>query len=305
MNRSAAVLVLCLVSFMMLSISSIPGKGYGGDDKDQYVGADACKECHESNYKSYAKSIHGKKAWGSPAATAGCEACHGPGGQHVDKGGGNTGIISFDKKTASAIKVAACLRCHDDSEELLSWKMGEHGKAGLSCDSCHMVHTGATVALKSAETELCVSCHKDVRNQVNRQSHHPIMEGKVKCSDCHSPHGGVNRMMLKNDSGPELCYGCHQEKRGPYAFEHAPVAEKCGSCHEPHGSNHNNLLTSKVPQLCQGCHNLGLGHTSKAYTVQHGFGGNATSDKNKFFAQACVNCHGDIHGSNRSPWFLR
>jgi hypothetical protein len=60
-----------------------------------------------------------------------------------------------------------------------------------------------------------------------------------------------------------------------------------------------------VPQLCESCHNIGAGHTSRAYTKQHGFLGEATANKNKFFARGCLNCHGNIHGSNRAPMFLR
>lgn len=140
---------------------------------------------------------------------------------------------------------------------------------------------------------------------MNRRSHHPMQEGKIKCTDCHTPHGGFGKKMVRADSTPDLCFKCHAEKRGPFAFEHPPVVENCATCHEVHGSNHDNLLVSKVPQICQSCHNTGSGHTSRAYNLQHSFGGAATANKNKFFAQGCLNCHGNIHGSNRNPAFER
>lgn len=298
-----------LYLFVVVSLALLcPVLLHGQNKTAEYVGADACKDCHETESVSYLKTIHAKKAISrSPAASQGCESCHGPGSAHAQQGGGKGvgGMVSFAKSEPPDKKSAACLRCHENSKALDSWRMGTHAARGVSCTDCHAGHSGNRSSLKAREPNLCLDCHKQVASQINRQSHHPIQEGKVKCTDCHSPHGGYGRTMLRADSKTDLCLTCHQELRGPFPFEHPPVAENCITCHQPHGSNHENLLTRKSPQLCQGCHTTGLGHTSRAYTAQHGFAGNATANKNKFFAQGCLNCHGDIHGSNRSPQFLR
>jgi predicted CXXCH cytochrome family protein len=76
------------------------------------------------------------------------------------------------------------------------------------------------------------------------------------------------------------------------------------NCHEIHGSNHTKLLVRKVPFLCQSCHTR-TGHPSRPATNYHSFLGPATSQKNRFFARSCLNCHGNIHGSSRSPGFDR
>jgi DmsE family decaheme c-type cytochrome len=302
---SAAFLSLFVIaSVALLFPSLVRGEG----KTSEYVGAEACKDCHASQYGTYAKSVHAKKGIpGSPGASQECESCHGPGGAHVEKGGGKGagGLAAFARGEAAEKKSAPCLACHSDSRALNSWQFGTHRARGVSCTDCHTAHSAAKGDLKGREPALCLSCHKQVGNQISRQSHHPIQEGKVKCTDCHSPHGSFDKKMLRADSPSDLCFTCHQEKRGPFPFEHPPVAEDCTICHQAHGSNHENLLTRKVPQLCQACHNEGLGHTSSAYTKQHGFSGNATAGKNKFFAQGCLNCHGNIHGSSRSPQFLR
>lgn len=267
-----------------------------------YVGVETCKGCHEDYYRSYASSIHAKgKIAGSPATTNACESCHGPGGEHADKGGGKGigGLITFEKKGDTRVQTAQCLTCHEESRQTAFWNLGAHKRNVVACNSCHAVHTVATTKLKAAETDVCFACHRDIRSQFNKQSRHPVTDGLLRCSNCHEVHGGFGRKLIKADGVTELCYGCHAEKRGPFMWEHPPVAENCLTCHQPHGSNHGRLLERKVPQLCQSCHDsLGGGHNAEAYTRQHSFGGVAAFDKNKFVTRSCLNCHTNIHGSN-------
>jgi predicted CXXCH cytochrome family protein len=76
------------------------------------------------------------------------------------------------------------------------------------------------------------------------------------------------------------------------------------NCHEVHGSNHSRLLTRKVPLLCQSCHDVGT-HPTRPYTNLQSFLGSATAGKNRFFGGSCLNCHGNIHGSSLSQFFVR
>jgi DmsE family decaheme c-type cytochrome len=274
-----------------------------------YAGSEACKGCHEDYYKGFIKSIHGKKAVsGTPVNQEGCESCHGPGAQHVEKGGGKgVGLLVFGRKTDARAKDSRCLACHEVSKDMPFWNLSRHKTMGVSCVDCHSIHSPGAKKdmLKVAEPDLCFGCHKNIRAQTNKQSHHPIREGKIKCSDCHNPMGTSNmKAMIKADSVNDLCYKCHAEKRGPYAFEHPPVPENCLNCHEIHGSNHTKLLVRKVPFVCQSCHTA-TGHPSRPYTNFHSFGGPATAQKNKFFGRSCLNCHGNIHGSSLSPAFVR
>ena len=148
---------------------------------------------------------------------------------------------------------------------------------------------------KPNEPEVCFGCHVDIRVAVSKRSHHPIIEDKVSCSSCHSPHGSLSRHMVKADDPQQLCFTCHADKRGPYVYEHPPVAENCLTCHTPHGSIHAKLLTEKVPNLCQDCHDWQR-HPGTPYDAKTAFTGSSPS--NRFFGRACLNCHGAIHGSN-------
>jgi len=292
-----------LISIFFLS----PQSSVRGDTN--YVGSETCKGCHEAAFDSYAKSVHAKKAIpGSPVNKEGCETCHGPGAQHAEKGGGKgVAVVAFGKKVDAREKASKCLACHGETKNLAFWDMSKHKSADVSCDNCHSMHVGGNRQnlLKAKDPEACFECHKDIRAQTNKQSHHPIREGKVKCNDCHNPHGSFDiKAMIKADSVNDLCYKCHTEKRGPYAFEHAPVPENCLSCHEIHGSNHGKLLVRKVPYLCSSCHSTDS-HPTRAYNNLHQFGGSATAYKNRFFARSCLNCHGNIHGSSVSAGFNR
>ena len=300
------VLIFLFVSFIFLLIL-ITQSSVKGDS--EYVGSEACKDCHEAYYNKFMKSIHGKKAIpGTPINRDGCESCHGPGAQHIEKGGGKgVGLLVFGRKTDARAKDSKCLACHEVSKDMPFWNLSRHKTMDVSCVDCHSIHSAGAKKdmLKVAEPDLCFGCHKNIRAQTNKQSHHPIREGKIKCSDCHNPMGTSNmKGMIRADSVNDLCYKCHAEKRGPFAFEHPPVPENCLYCHEIHGSNHLKLLVRKVPFVCQSCHTA-TGHPSRPYTNFHSFGGPATANKNKFFGRACLNCHGNIHGSMLSPGFVR
>jgi len=294
------VLSVFLALFVLL-LSAYAQKSAEGDAG--YVGADTCKGCHTEYYDSYAKSIHARKALpGSPANLNACESCHGSGSAHVEKGGGKgTGMFVFSRKADAKDKAAKCLACHEESRHLAFWDNGRHKSAGVSCDDCHSIHGGRDKNLKTDQPDLCFGCHKDIRMMSNRQSHHPIKEGRMNCTDCHNPHGGFGPKMVKADSVNELCFKCHAEKRGPFRFEHQPVAENCLTCHNVHGSNHRSMLVSKPPQLCQNCHGDG-GHPGRPYTAQRSFKG--PDPRSQMFSRACMNCHTNIHGSNSANGFF-
>lgn len=308
--------LIFLLGFLIFIFFLGPQTNVRGDDK--FVGSETCKGCHEDYYNKFMKSMHGKKAVpGNPANTEGCESCHGPGAQHVEKGGGKgVAIFTFGKKVDPKERAAKCLSCHEDTKTVAFWNMNRHKRAGNACNDCHSVHKGVDKLLVAREPDLCFGCHQGIRAQTNKQSHHPVNEKfvshqKLTCSSCHDTMGSfvaepVNSFstrigtgtdkMLRTDSLTELCYKCHADKRGPFLWEHPPVEENCLTCHEAHGSNHSKLLSQKVPLLCQNCHTTG--HPSSPLTARSSFTGPATSGKNRFFARSCLNCHTNIHGSN-------
>jgi predicted CXXCH cytochrome family protein len=73
------------------------------------------------------------------------------------------------------------------------------------------------------------------------------------------------------------------------------VSENCLNCHEPHGSNHEKLLTSPRPALCQQCHIM-QGHMSQLLT--RGLLASGSRADVRMIGRSCSNCHSQVHGSN-------
>ena len=167
-----------------------------------------------------------------------------------------------------------------------------HEQAGIACADCHRVHAAVdAVRSRDGQASQCVGCHAGVGADMLKASSHPMRRNQLLCRDCHDPHGG--EALLRDSAGNEACTRCHAELRGPFLWEHPPAAEDCGICHEPHGANQPSLLTRRAPQLCQACHSS-VGHRSWPQLPSR------PSDPGAEFllANACLNCHAQVHGSN-------
>src|SRR5438067_3309837 len=188
----------------------------------------------------------------------------------------------------------------------------------MGCESCHgpgSLHVkaggGRNVFIinprKSPDT--CFQCHLDVRAQFQLPHHHPVLEGKVSCADCHNPHKGIaikgadtNIQQTLKGGGiafldqQETCFQCHTAQAGPFVFPHEAVRQGCTTCHSPHGSVNQRLLTERNATLCLKCH-----------FQQQKFPGViliGDVDHSPFLPQlACwsAGCHEAVHGSQVHP----
>jgi len=261
-----------------------------------YIGNRECLECHEGEGTAYDKTPHAR-AWDSrtPAAALGCESCHGPGVEHLEDTGAPNKVRNFTKMDPGEAS-EICMTCHDRGTHAL-FTGSQHDQRNVGCATCHSNHKakGEKLIKAASQPELCATCHRNVVNRMYRFNHMPVREGKIDCASCHNPHGSANVKLLKaGTTVDEACTSCHAEKRGPYLWEHAPVANACVTCHDPHGSNNERLLVAKVPFLCQRCH-----VTSRhPPTVYDGFQLRTSTSANRMVGSGCVVCHVTIHGSN-------
>lgn len=322
-------------------------------EEAKYVGSDVCAKCHAEVTKTWALTVHRRTLFNKDPSRNGCEACHGPGGPHVEGGGNPEKMIKLGKLKPEQ-SAAICQKCHSQ-EKVTLWATSLHSRAKLTCMDCHDPHSpgerklltevenaklsleGLTRSLKQAELAaniaaegsdekaeankkveqlnvqrdklrkelkgretayrrvaepyLCYNCHKPQQVQSRMVSHHPIQEGKMKCSDCHNSHGGPMGM-LTAESVQETCFRCHADKVGPFTFDHPPVTEDCTICHSPHGSVQDRLLVQSQPFVCLKCHAGPHSRTSLATGEPFG----------KYYTE-CTDCHNQIHGSDTRPSF--
>ena len=302
-DRRIAGIVKALALVAVLGMSATAG---GAEDAaaphDAVLRGDAkCTRCHDesSDFPVFAigKTRHGVIA---DSRTPTCTDCHGESDTHINKPEGATSrppptrTFGMHSTTPTAERNGACLTCHAGGART-HWQTGPHANADLSCTSCHKVHTAHDEVRDNAtQATVCFDCHKQVRNQVARTFHHPIVEGLMTCSDCHNPHGTAGEKLLVRDNvNNDTCYQCHMEKRGPFVRTHQPVQENCAICHQPHGTTLPNLLRERPPFLCQSCHEPTSHRGNMGSLTSAGFGTNANT-----VARGCVNCHTNIHGTN-------
>ncbi len=284
---------------------------------DLFLKGDAqCTQCHDEGdgpkILLMGKTKHGTVADGR---TPSCTNCHGESKSHMSGDANNRPKpdVTFSRKggTPADVQSGQCLNCHKGDSNRSHWAGSTHDARDVSCANCHTLHAAKDKVLaKATQPEVCFACHKEQRAQVNRPSHHPVMEGKVSCSDCHNPHGTTGTKLMKRDTVNDTCYQCHAEKRGPFVHNHQPVSEDCTNCHNPHGTVAESMLKVRPPFLCHECHTphggfipqvIGAQVSSTApnpiapITSPNGLGKGTT---NLTQGRSCMNCHTQVHGSN-------
>jgi len=285
-----------------------------GDLYADYVGTENClAACHEHDrlrlfFDASTMGAQLKKESGMPLVD--CESCHGPGSLAIK---GLTREL-VEENTEKGIKTACdfktlidlknlpataqsliCLKCHTANAtfNLHDWNAGNHAINEVSCFNCHDIHAGPDLKVTPlASGRLCFSCHQSEQAQFSMPSHHPLKEGRVFCVDCHNPHSGFADGGLFRDSVKETCIQCHADKRGPFLYQHADVAEDCLNCHSPHGSINSQLLNAREPFLCLQCHE---GHRINTESDNNT---SISATRARAFYTRCSDCHSTIHGSD-------
>ena len=172
-----------------------------------------------------------------------------------------------------------CKACHD--AEYTSWEKSPHwatsgdtrgGPSKQGCEACHgpgSAHVDdpsdktkifAFPGMSSEKiNERCLGCHASGQEQMNfSRSEHA--HNNVNCIQCHSVHHPQDAEFLLAKSQPELCYGCHLDKKAQFNMPvHHRVNEglvKCSDCHNPHGGFGKTQLRSAAAQdaVCFTCH---------------------------------------------------
>lgn len=209
---------------------------------------------------------------------------------------------------ATYVGSETCSQCHEEITKGFPTATharlkapGENAK-NIGCESCHgpgSVHSESggshhTIVNPRKSPDTCFQCHLDKRGEFNLPYHHPVLEGKVSCGDCHNPHKGsaVKGGGTQLASEIDTCGKCHTAQHGPFVFEHEAVREGCTTCHAVHGSVNQRMLVQRNANLCLKCH---FQQQTTAGRIVIG-GSDHTS---RLFQGTCwsAGCHEAVHGS--------
>jgi DmsE family decaheme c-type cytochrome len=276
-----------------------------------YVGSEVCGTCHEDIAKAFAKNPHQAVETADRHGFNGksCESCHGPGSRHVES------LAAADIRNPAKVLAEetdrTCLTCHRNRPTSAGRLEASHARNAIACTACHSIHAHGSdglVTRKPAEVNAqCEGCHLDVKSSFAQPFKHRVPENAMTCVDCHNPHGsfkpGLMQLTSANEPG---CFRCHNDKRGPFTFEHAPVREEgCQSCHVAHGSTNAKMLTrQEVRFVCLECHANLPGVAARSASVL-GVVPPAFHDLTSPRYRNCTICHQKIHGSHIDRNLLR
>ena len=214
---------------------------------------------------------------------------------------------STEPTKAEYVGMETCAGCHAKQyQEFLHSthaRIAVPGETGTAqgCETCHgpgSLHVAAGggrgvggIINPRKDPSTCFGCHLDKKAEFRLSYHHPVLEGKMSCADCHTPHEAEVRpwsaTTLKDIN--EACFRCHKEQRGPFVWEHEALREGCTTRHKVHGSIHEKMLIARDANLCLRCHTQTnfptIGKSSHAGRLPLG---------------TCFSagCHTAVHGSN-------
>lgn len=180
---------------------------------EEVDGATQCIGCHTTGYDTASKT--------SAQLGVGCEACHGPGGDHL--GGPKKTTIVNPKNLTPAQQAMVCGQCHSvgkdvsghfafpvgfrpgddlkktfvdgkptsvgDHQQYSEYITSKHAKSGVTCTDCHDPHNTSKnpSQLKKPMTELCLDCHAGTIDDL--ATHAPDAPAGATCATCHMPEG--------------------------------------------------------------------------------------------------------------------
>jgi predicted CXXCH cytochrome family protein len=206
-----------------------------------------CAECHSTDLrKGYDVATDSyRTTWAE--INVGCQACHGPGAEHVAwsraaeaksapdpswKRASTKGLVAPLRGVEPSVEVEACARCHSRRSRVADHDV--HGRPFLDDFIPQTLDAGLYHADGQILDEVYV-WGSFVQSRMHRMG--------VRCGDCHEPHG----LGLRAE-GDALCAQCHGAAPSPRfptlekkrydtpEHHHHPQADegaRCVSCHMP------------------------------------------------------------------------
>ncbi len=281
----------CITIFIMTSAAT-------GTENEPlgYAGSNACRSCHKDAYNAWKSSKHARIFKQDPDISSackgchttgmdaleqtaneddvGCEACHGPGRDHITNGGDVEKIVSSHSADI-------CGRCHNgnQSEDGGKWMKGYWPGmkladiAGLNLipvDPEELPPSAIDIHPSLTYNMWLASGHGRAPDR-NIQIGGEDRTGPISCVVCHNPHYSDNPFQLFRK--PEkLCSACHSLQdavlrgsgaKGIEDTRSLHTAISCYLCHMTEGNHLMKVLRPDDPDLaenrtdsCSDCHEV-------------------------------------------------
>jgi len=207
---------------------------------------------------------------------------------------------------AEYVGTETCALCHE--EDAREFPLSTHARIaipfeGSNVEGCEMCHgpgskhvdvegkDGAFIINPTKDPNACFACHLEKKAEFRLPHHHPVLEGQLSCTSCHSPHGPESRPGTLTDlEGVNAsCTQCHKEQDAPFVYRHEAVQEGCTTCHAVHGSINDKMLIARDANLCLRCH---------AQAAFPEVGNSNHSGRMPEGTCWSAGCHTGVHGSN-------
>lgn len=223
-----------------------------------------CADCHTTDLVKNAQDQKNEYHTTFKEETVGCEACHGPGSNHVKQAGSLSYIFAKDDyglkklfKTSPVQAMEVCAKCHSFRNQL---QPGFH--AGKKFSDHYFMNT---IDGRSYYHDGQIKEEVYVYGSFLQSK---MMRNNVTCMDCHQVHSG--EMKFKKN---QLCYQCHDQNTYGSTSHHfhklGSQGAQCVECHMPERTymgidrrRDHSLRVPRpdlsvkigVPNACVGCH---------------------------------------------------
>lgn len=232
-----------------------------------------CMTCHEAYVKAHHTNVHRGQS---------CEACHGPGSQHIRTRGTEPGMILSFKRMSAAERGEVCLQCHqnDACAPGTKWRTSAHAHAGVSCTECHKSHYNVPPGTPATKVA-------DATQQPGTLQLVQAKETKKDAVDMQAIRAASRSL---GAADVQTCFRCHQKEADLHRVAHphqicGAVGFQCTTCHDPHG----NIREASRTDMCLECHK---GHPTMAWK----------SSIHSHNGVACTDCHNPHPNSKVSPF---
>lgn len=252
-----------------------------------------CADCHSTEVKKNYNPDTEEYSTSYKIINVSCEACHGPGDQHVlAKLNPNAGLddgplfkgLKKDKTPANITEIEKCARCHSRRSQLTSY----------------YDHKGTFMDHYLPEILRDNIYHKDgqILDEVyvyGSFAQSKMYHNNVRCTDCHNPH--TNKLKFE---GNALCMQCHAKT--PEKMFDTPA--------------HHFHQAGTEGAKCINCHMAGKHYMGIDFRRDHSFRIPRPDQTVKYGTpNACNECHKDksaewaveaiekVHGKVRKPHF--